>query len=86
MRRGSSFTFQLFIYESLSIQYHYSIKRTRDVPLKLFMSYSSYRSFYLINPDAPRIYRGTDRAAAVITGYANEIFYYSHPFCCSLLI
>ena len=26
-----SFTFQLFIYESLSIQYHYSIKRTRDV-------------------------------------------------------
>ncbi len=85
MRRGSSFTFQLFIYESLSIQYHYSIKRTRDVPLKLFMSYSSYRSFYLINPDTPRIYRGTNRAAA-ITGYANEIFYYRHPFCCSLLL
>ena len=25
------FTFQLFIYESLSIRYHYPIKRTRDV-------------------------------------------------------
>ncbi len=29
-----SFTFQLFIYESLSTQYHYSIKRTRDVRIE----------------------------------------------------
>ena len=31
--RAASPTFQLFIYESLSTQYHYSIKRTRDVRL-----------------------------------------------------
>lgn len=36
MRRSSSFTFQLFIYESLSIEYHYQIKRTRDVVCCIF--------------------------------------------------
>lgn len=38
--RHSLFTFQLFMYESLSIWYHYLIKRTRDVsncPFLLFV-------------------------------------------------
>ncbi len=41
------FTFQLFIYESLSIWYHYPIKRTRDVEV-IKSSYIA-TSFLLFN-------------------------------------